>query len=122
MILLARDVLDKLMEDRHGNHLGTVDDILIDVDETGARPPRVVAIEQGGVVLARRLGDRIGAIAAWIAARIGPRRGRPEVIPMAHVIDVGQKVVLSPTTHERARLMAGELVLRKVVERIPGAG
>ena len=54
---LARDVLDKQVVDRDGTKMGRVDGLILEL--RGDQPPRVVAIEMGFVVLARRVHPRV---------------------------------------------------------------
>jgi hypothetical protein len=58
---LARDVLDKQVVDRDDVRMGRVDGLLLEVRE--GKPPRVEAIEMGGVVLAERIHPRL---ARWV--------------------------------------------------------
>lgn len=53
---LTRDVLDKQVVDRDETKMGRVDGLVLEL--RGDRPPRVVAIEMGFAVLARRVGPR----------------------------------------------------------------
>ncbi len=58
---LARDVLDKQVVDREEIKMGRVDGLLLELRE--GKPPRVEAIEMGGVVLAERIHPRL---ARWV--------------------------------------------------------
>jgi hypothetical protein len=54
---LTRDVLDKQLVDRDETKMGRVDSVVLEL--RGDQPPRIVAIEMGFVVLARRVGPRV---------------------------------------------------------------
>jgi sporulation protein YlmC with PRC-barrel domain len=61
---LAHDVLDTQVVDRHGRRFGKVDGLVLEVRP--GQPPVLVALEIGGLVLARRLHGRL---AAWLSRR-----------------------------------------------------
>ena len=118
---LIRDVLDKELVD-HGHHdpMGMADGILIELRE--GKPPRVVAIESGFPVLARRLHPRLERWVRAIGRRWGVRRGQVFRVPWSLVkkhdveIEVDADADTSPAT-------AWERWLRKHVTRyIPGSG
>ena len=66
---LARDCLDNRLVGRGGVPIGRVDGIVLRVGGPGA--PRVVAIEVGAVVQARRFGRNMERWVQWLAARWG---------------------------------------------------
>ena len=51
---VVRDILDKQLLDRHGQRIGRVDGLILDI--RGNKPPRLAYIELGAVTLARRHG------------------------------------------------------------------
>lgn len=51
---LGREILDQQLVDRDGVKMGRVDGLVLEIRKDG--PPRVVAIEMGFAVLARRVG------------------------------------------------------------------
>src|SRR4029077_18401302 len=87
---LARDVLDKQVVDREEIKMGRGDGLLLEVRE--GEPPRVEAIEMGGVVLAERIHPRL---ARWVDSwrrRFKVRKTAVYRIPWSAVlkIDAGQ--------------------------------
>jgi sporulation protein YlmC with PRC-barrel domain len=117
---LSRDVRDRPLVDAEGRRLGAVDDVVIHVADDGSA--HVVAIEQGFVALARRLGGRFGRWTAAIARRLGPRRGRVVRVPWSSVKEVGVHVVIDvDPANEREDLLAGEAWAERVVSHVPGA-
>jgi hypothetical protein len=83
---LARDVLDKQVVDRDDVRMGRVDGLLLELRD--GRPPRVEAIEMGGVVLAAR-------IHPWLARWVDGWRRRFKVrktavyrIPWSAVLEI----------------------------------
>jgi sporulation protein YlmC with PRC-barrel domain len=116
---LIRDVLDKQLVDRTGRDCGKIDGLIL-VTEAG-EPPRLRWIECGSVTLAARLGRRTARAVAWLARRIGPRRGEPIRIPWERVERIDVDVTVSLTA-ESTPLDAGETWSREhVVAHIPGA-
>lgn len=115
---LVRDVLDQPIIGPDAIPLGTVDGVVLDLDGDGTL--RVVAIEQGAVTLARRLGRVIGAAVQAIASRVGPRGGEVVRVPFERVWGVGSRVLIAGGI-ERDRLVAVEDWAREnVIARIPG--
>src|SRR5262245_35127821 len=118
-VLLVRDVLDQPIVGPDEHPCGTVDGVVLQLSADGTL--RVVAIEQGAVTLARRLGSRIGRIVQWIATRIGPRGGEVVRIPFRQVWGVGTRVLVGGGV-EHDRLVAVESWAREnVIAHIPGA-
>ena len=116
---LARNLLDNQVIDRRGVKLGKIDGVILSV--TDGRAPRVVAIELGATVFARRVQRRL---AHWLA-RVARRRRWPlghTRIPWVRVVRVGKDVHVAVEA-ERTRVYALERWLRtRVIGRIPGAG
>ena len=72
---LVRDVLDKQLVDHAGHDpMGMADGIVIEVRDVN-QPPRVIAIESGFPVLARRVSPKLEPIVRWLGRRLGVRRG-----------------------------------------------
>jgi hypothetical protein len=118
---LIRDVLDKLLVDGAHDPLGRVDGLLTEL-RGDDHPPRVIAIETGIPVLARRLHPRLERWARAIGRRFGVRRGRTFRIRWRRVrridleIEVNVKADRSPAT-------AWERWLGKHITRhLPGSG
>jgi sporulation protein YlmC with PRC-barrel domain len=97
---LVRDVLDTAIVDRAGREMGRVDSVVL--ERRGVEPPIVIALDIGPAVLGQRLHPALGR---WIAALeygFGVAAGRPVRIPAGEVIDVGERIVVSPGIHETA--------------------
>ncbi len=117
---LVRDVRDKPLVDGEGRRYGAVDEVVIHVADDGRA--QVVAIEQGAVALARRIGRRFGRLAEALARRIGPRHGDVVRIPWSRVKEAGTHVVIDvDEAHAKDDLLAGEAWAERVVGHIPGA-
>jgi sporulation protein YlmC with PRC-barrel domain len=116
---LVRDVLDKQLKDRRGRNMGKIDGIVVEM--RGDRPPRVVGIELGSIVLARRLGPRVTGWVRRLRRKWGPKSDETYRIPWSKVKDVGIDVDVD-LDGEKTPALAGEEWLRKhVIEHIPGA-
>jgi hypothetical protein len=85
---LIRDVLDKQLLDRRKTKFGKVDGLIVDWSDK--RQPRVIGIELGGIVLARRIGHWAETLwkstAVWIGGRGAATSG---FIPWDIVQDIG---------------------------------
>ena len=120
MIHLVRDVLDKELLDRRKDPMGMADGITIDVRDDG--PPRVVAIESGFPVLARRLHPKLEPIVRAIGRRFGIRQGRVYRIPWSRVTTHEAEVELDLDA-DSSPATAWERWLRKHFTRyVPGSG
>jgi sporulation protein YlmC with PRC-barrel domain len=115
---LVRDLLDKLVVDRHGRELGRVDRVVLDVD---GRSARVVAIEVGPSALAARLSPALGSLVEGIEHALALEQPRPMRIPLSDVLSIGD--------HVKADVAFGETPasgierrLRRLVRAIPGGG
>lgn len=115
---LVRDLLDKLVVDRHGRPLGRVDSIVFEMRDDGA--PLVAAIEIGLVTIARRLHPALGRWARACENAIGIAADRPVRIPFSKITDFSGDVKLDVTASELATL-ALEHKARAIVSAIPGA-
>ena len=91
---LVRDVLDKqLIAGPYQDPAGRADGIILEL-RGGGRPPRVVAIECGFPVLARRLHPRLEKWVKWLGRRWGVRKGRSYRIPWSRVKSTGTDIQL----------------------------
>ena len=114
---LIRDVLDNQLVDRHGQRMGKVDGIVIELRKD--KPPKVAYIEVGGPTLAARLHPRLGKWATDLAKRLGPG-GESYRIPWSKVKSVGIDIEVLVDA-EKTPVLAFEQWLREhVVSRIPG--
>jgi hypothetical protein len=83
---LIRDVLDTQVTDREETKMGRVDGLVLELRE--GQPPRVVAIEMGFVVLARRLHPRLGDWFLRLRRRVHVRKQACYSVPWSQVKDV----------------------------------
>src|SRR3989442_1044152 len=86
---LVRELLDNQIQDRQGAKLGKVDGVVLELRE--GRPPRVIALHTGAVVVVRRLDVRL---ARWLAraARKWPVAIRVTRIPWGRAATLGREV------------------------------
>ena len=115
---LIRDLLDKLVVDRHGHEMGRVDGII--VEQRDGLPPRISALEIGPSVLGGRLHPAIGRFIAGLEQAFGVAHGRPVRIAFSDVIEMGNHLEVDLIIGETG---AGnvERRLRTWIEKIPGA-
>lgn len=117
---LVGDLLDRQVVDREGRNMGRVDGVVIALDGDG--PPRVVAIEIGPCVLARRMPRWMGRWIERLAAIAGRDAARPTRIPLEQVYDPGIDL-MADVDAEQSGVMRSEDWLREhVIGHIPGAG
>jgi hypothetical protein len=114
---LIRDLLDTQVVDRHGREMGRVDGIIVDAG--GAGPPRVVAIELGPSVVARRVRPIFGRWMAGLEHALGIDEGRPLRIPFADILEVADHVKVELTAGETPATTL-EKRLKTIVSAIPG--
>jgi hypothetical protein len=115
---LVRDLLDKAAVDRNGREMGRVDSVV--VERRDDSPPRVVAIEIGPAVLARRLSPTLGRWVAGIEHGFGVDEGRPLRIHVSSLLAVADKIKVDVAVGETSAANVEE-VLRGLVARLPGA-
>src|SRR5437763_1192362 len=88
---LVREVLDHELVARSTHEpVGMADGVVLEVRD--GQPPRVVGIECGFAVLARRLHPRLEKWVRAIGRRWGVRRGRTHLIPWSRVRSIGIEV------------------------------
>jgi sporulation protein YlmC with PRC-barrel domain len=114
-------LLDRQVIDRDGRYVCKVDDVELEVDETGR--PFVTAILVGPRALGPRLGGRLGRWVSAIGRRIADGQG-PESprIDFALVSDIGSAITI---VRSRADVNVGSLegwVDAHIISRIPGSG
>jgi hypothetical protein len=113
---VVRDVLDTLLVDRNHEPLGRVDGIVARLDGTG--PPRLLRLELGPVIRARRIGR---APARWIEAlgrRFSPTGGRPVRIAWSRLLRFEREIEVNALA-EHSPALALERCLRNLVRHIP---
>jgi sporulation protein YlmC with PRC-barrel domain len=115
---VVRDLLDKLVVDRHGREIGRVDSIVLEVREKA--PPRVAAIEIGPAVLAHRIRPLIGRWMRGLEHALGIADGRPVRIPFGDVLDTRDRIKVDRAAGETAALVL-EQRLRGWIASIPGS-
>lgn len=117
---LIRDVLDNALVDHRHDPMGKVDGLTMELRE-GA-PPRVVAIECGFPVLARRVHPRLERWVRAIGLRWGVRRGRVLRIALKKVRKIDREIELDADA-DRSPASAWENWLRRhFTSHIPGSG
>jgi hypothetical protein len=117
---LLRDVLDKQLVDRNGVKMGKVDGIVAEIGGNG--PPRVVAIEVGSVVMARRLGRRPQRWITLLTSKLGgARHSKPHRVAWGAVCDIGVDVEVNVAVSDTAIFDWQDWLRDKVISKIPGA-
>ena len=117
---LGKHVLDKGILDRDGLRCGNVDDLLIEIPDDGS-PPYITAIVTGPTAFARTMGRAAVRVARALHRLLGVRDARPVHVPWDDVeaVDV---VVHLRIDSEHTPLQALPDAVRRLVERVPGAG
>jgi len=116
---LVRDLLDKKVIDRNGRELGRVDSIVLALSERGL--PRVIAIEIGPAVLARRISPWLGRWVEGLEHAFGVDEGRPLRVPLGRVTAINDAVRVDMVFSESPTSTI-ELRLRRWIRRVPGGG
>jgi hypothetical protein len=115
---LVRDLLDKLVVDRHGREIGRVDAITVEIRPDA--PPRVTAIEIGPAVLASRVATIFGRWMTGLEHALGIAEGRPLRIPFGDILDTRDRIKVDRAAGETVAA-ALEHRLRKWVAALPGS-
>jgi hypothetical protein len=116
---LARDVLDKLLVDKHGRPLGRVDGVLLHLRRD--KPPRVGEIEVGVYTMLRRIGNPFGKWLAAIVKRVSPVPLDSVRLPFDHFTRKSNRIEMTLDGEMDDRLIPGEKWLRDhIVKRLPG--
>lgn len=119
MLRLAREVLDKQLEDVRGERAGRVDGIVLELRD--GKPPRVAYVEVSPITLISRFNRRLAFWYARHDRRFGKGRGIPFRIPWSRVTHGGPTLVVDLSV-EATPINGFEHWLRvHVVEKIPGA-
>jgi sporulation protein YlmC with PRC-barrel domain len=119
-VRLVHDLLDMQILDARRRPTGKVDDILLEL--RAGRPPRVSAIEIGGLTLARRLHPWLGSLAARWAQRAGPAAPHAVRIPWAAVRRIERSRIHLRIQATATPLWSLEGWLAKLYTHIPGSG
>jgi len=116
---LIRDVLDKLLVDRHQLPLGRVDGIVLVVTSDKSQP-RVAQLETGMLTRMRRLSPFVARRLQHLTHRLGFRWKRPVRLPWSAVQSLSRELQLD-LSGENSRLLSNERwVCRHIIKRIPG--
>jgi hypothetical protein len=118
---LIRDVLDKPLVDHRHDPMGKADGLLVEVRD--GQPPRVVAIESGFPVLARRIHPTWEPIARWIGRVLrSPRRGQIYRIPWADVKAIEKEIELNLDANHTPAMAWEKFWADHFTRKIPGSG
>jgi sporulation protein YlmC with PRC-barrel domain len=115
---LGLEVLDQQVSDRHGELMGKVDGIMLEL-RPGQRP-RVAYLVIGGGTAVRRVYPRL---ADWLLRwrrRWGPKQ-QPLEVPWSKVLKIGIDVQVDLDARRTAAWAWESWVLRHIIGRIPGA-
>jgi hypothetical protein len=114
---LVRDLLDKLVVDRHGREMGRVDSIVLDVPANG--PPRVERIELGPAILATRVRPFLGRWVTGLEHALGIADGRPLRVPFEAILELGNHVKVDVAVGETVAGLV-ESRMRSWLSGLPG--
>ncbi|MEP6598514.1 MAG: hypothetical protein ABJB98_03695 [Actinomycetota bacterium] len=113
-------LLDRQVVDPEGRFVCKVDDLELDVDETGH--PFVTAILVGPRALGPRLGGRLGHWMTAIARRISDGQEEdPRRIDFAQVSDIGSAITVARRHDELDVTPLEDWVDTHIIGRIPGS-
>jgi sporulation protein YlmC with PRC-barrel domain len=117
---LHLQLLDRQVQDRDGRMICKIDDLELELDETGR--PYVTAILCGPRALGPRLGGRLGRWVAAVAARLAtPDQQEIPRIDFAQVTDIGSAIIIARTADELHVAPLEDWVNRYIIARIPGS-
>lgn len=120
---LGKHIVDKELLDRHGRRAGKVDNLLLEVPETGNGAilrPEVVALITGPSALSRNLPRPLAWLAHQCYRLLGLAHPQPVEIPWTQVtaIDV---VVHADIDRDEAGVTALQQSVERFISRIPGS-
>jgi sporulation protein YlmC with PRC-barrel domain len=116
---LLRDCLDKQVVDRHGQNMGRVDGLVIQLEP--GKQPRVAFVELGVETLAQRVSSSFARLVKRVSRSLGSDQEARYRIPWSKVVAAGIELV-ADVEAEKTPALRLELWLRKnIVSRIPGA-
>jgi sporulation protein YlmC with PRC-barrel domain len=117
---LQLHLLDRQVLDTEGEFVCNVDDVELDVDETGR--PYVTGILVGARALSRRFGGRFGHWMYAIARRLSEDRSEePPRIDFAQVTEIGNVIKVARRRDELDVTPLEDWVRENVIKRIPGS-
>jgi sporulation protein YlmC with PRC-barrel domain len=121
-LMLALQLLDRQIVDRHGRLAGKVDDVELTFPDDGG-PPVVTGLLTGRGALADRLGGRLGRFAAVVSRRLAVAPGdRPGRVPITAVADVGNHVTVALDADEVPNHVVEDAVRDGIIRHLPGSG
>ncbi|MBA3339205.1 MAG: hypothetical protein H0T54_05580 [Geodermatophilaceae bacterium] len=113
-------LLDRQVVDTDGRLVCKVDDLELDLDNTGR--PCVTALLVGQRALGARLGGRLGRWISAIASRLAEGQdGQPQRIDFAQVTDIGSAITVARRHDELDVTPLEKWVDRYVIGPIPGS-
>jgi hypothetical protein len=116
---LVREVLDnELVAKKDHQPIGMADGVILQLRD--GQPPRVVAIECGFPVLARRIHPRIEKWVRAIGRRWGVWRGRTHRIPWSRVRSVGIEIEVEVRPERSPNTAWERYLVRHFIRHIPG--
>ncbi len=114
-------LLDRQLVDPDGRFVGKVDDLELELDESGR--PYVTAILVGPRALGPRLGGRLGHWVTAIARRLADGQDeQPQRIDFALVSEIDSAVTVSRRRRDLDVAPLERWVDRNIISRIPGSG
>lgn len=114
---LINDVLDRQLIDREGRKCGRVDGIVIELRED--EPPRIVAIESGFAVCARRVSERWERCSIAMGKRLGVRKTPRYRIAWEKVLDVGLDIDVDIDSKDAPPLAWEKWIRRHIFAKVP---
>jgi sporulation protein YlmC with PRC-barrel domain len=119
MVELVRDVLDQQVIDRFGRKAGKVDGVGIEIRE--GEPPRVVYLDLGTDVLARRISPRLERWVQSVRRWLHVRETRPFHVQWSQVTKVALDVNADIDAAESGPYDVEHWLAEHLIGRIPGS-
>jgi sporulation protein YlmC with PRC-barrel domain len=116
---LGRAVLDQQVTDRHGEQMGKVDGVVVELRKK--LPPRVAALVIGGGTAAERVHSGWARRLVRWRGRWGPGDDQPLEIPWSKVLKIGVDVKVDLEAERTVALAWEHWVRDHLIGRIPGA-
>jgi hypothetical protein len=117
---IVHDVLDAQLVDRRKRKIGRVDDLVLELNESG--PPRVSRILVGGPVRAARVGPWMVQLERGLRSLGRVRRAGVSAIPFAAVRCIAETIEVDVEGDELDADHLEAWLAVHVVSRIPGSG
>jgi sporulation protein YlmC with PRC-barrel domain len=116
---LGQHLLDQQVTDRHGEQMGKVDGVVVEL--RSGKSPRVAALVIGGGTAAERVHP---GWARWLLRwrrRWGPKQDEPLEIPWSKVLKIGVDVKVDLEAERTSALAWEHWVRDHLIGRIPGS-